>query len=92
MRALLIILVRAYQWAISPLIHWIAGPGAGCRFTPTCSRYAVEALERHGALRGGVLATRRLCRCHPWGGQGHDPVPTEGVASARQPLSLISSR
>ncbi|MEO1065110.1 MAG: membrane protein insertion efficiency factor YidD [Actinomycetota bacterium] len=47
-----------------------------CRFAPTCSAYAIEALETHGVVRGGWLATRRLCRCHPWGGQGWDPVPS----------------
>lgn len=46
-----------------------------CRFVPSCSNYALEALEAHGAARGGALAARRLCRCHPWGGQGFDPVP-----------------
>ncbi|HVF75984.1 MAG TPA: membrane protein insertion efficiency factor YidD [Acidimicrobiales bacterium] len=60
--------VRAYQWAR-------AGRPSPCRYWPTCSVYAVEAFERHGALRGGWLATRRLGRCHPWGGHGVDPVP-----------------
>ncbi|MBV8061023.1 MAG: membrane protein insertion efficiency factor YidD [Alphaproteobacteria bacterium] len=49
--------------------------GRQCRFTPTCSAYADEALRIHGARRGGRLAMRRICRCHPWGGQGRDPVP-----------------
>ena len=52
-----------------------AGRPSPCRFTPTCSQYAIEALETHGALRGGVLALRRLGRCHPWGRFGFDPVP-----------------
>lgn len=69
MRRVLIGLVRFYQVAISPLTP------PSCRYTPTCSAYAVEALERHGALRGGWLTLRRLLRCHPWGGQGYDPVP-----------------
>ena len=60
---------RAYKLTLSPLI------GRQCRFLPTCSDYSAEALIRHGARRGGVLAARRLCRCHPWGGSGHDPVP-----------------
>ena len=52
-----------------------AGRPSSCRFTPSCSVYAVEALEAHGALRGTALAARRLARCHPWGGRGFDPVP-----------------
>ena len=66
---LLIGLVRFYQLAISP---WTP---AACRYTPTCSSYALEAIERHGAARGGRLALRRIGRCHPWGGEGYDPVP-----------------
>lgn len=62
-------LVWLYRNAISP---WL---GPNCRFTPSCSEYAREALLRHGAFRGGGLAARRILRCHPWGGSGHDPVP-----------------
>ncbi len=69
------ILVRAYQWTISPVLAFLAGPGSGCRFEPTCSRYFLEAVETHGVLRGGWLGLRRLGRCHPWGGKGYDPVP-----------------
>jgi hypothetical protein len=61
--------VRAYRLVLSP---WI---GHGCRFQPTCSAYALEALERHGGIRGSGLAVRRILRCHPWGGSGFDPVP-----------------
>lgn len=61
--------VRAYKLVISPFI------GANCRYQPTCSVYALEALERHGALKGGWLAVRRMARCHPWGGSGIDNVP-----------------
>jgi putative membrane protein insertion efficiency factor len=46
-----------------------------CRYAPSCSQYAIEALAKHGAIKGGWLATKRLLRCHPWGGHGHDPVP-----------------
>lgn len=61
--------VRAYRLLASP---WV---GHGCRFQPTCSVYALEALDRHGAFKGGALTLRRICRCHPWGGHGYDPVP-----------------
>ena len=66
---LLALPVRVYRLTLSP---WV---GQGCRFQPTCSAYALEALERHGGLRGGWLAARRLLRCHPFGGAGFDPVP-----------------
>jgi uncharacterized protein len=62
-------LIRVYQKLISPLI------GPQCRFTPTCSQYGVEALKKHGLFRGSWLTIRRILRCHPWGGHGHDPVP-----------------
>lgn len=79
LRAVLIGLIRFYRSAISP---WTP---ASCRFHPTCSAYALEAVERHGALRGGWLAARRLLRCHPWGGSGYDPVPLpEGPADSRE--------
>ncbi|MEM1126670.1 MAG: membrane protein insertion efficiency factor YidD [Bacteroidota bacterium] len=66
-RLLLIGLVRGYQLVVSPHL-----PSA-CRYTPTCSQYAVEALRRYGAVKGLVLTVRRLARCHPWGGSGYDP-------------------
>lgn len=69
LRRLLIGIVRFYQAAVSP---WTP---ASCRFTPTCSFYAIEALQVHGARRGSWLAIRRIGRCHPWGGHGFDPVP-----------------
>lgn len=61
--------VRAYRLLLSP---WV---GHNCRYQPTCSAYALEALARYGAVRGGVLALRRIGRCHPWGASGYDPVP-----------------
>lgn len=64
--------IRFYRKGISPFTP------PSCRYTPTCSAYAQEAIERHGALRGGWLAFRRVMRCHPWGGWGFDPVPTDG--------------
>ncbi|MEM1399668.1 MAG: membrane protein insertion efficiency factor YidD [Pseudomonadota bacterium] len=63
-------LVLAYRWFLSPLI------GGTCRFQPTCSAYAIEAIETHGALRGGWMAFRRILRCHPLAKAGYDPVPT----------------
>jgi hypothetical protein len=66
---------RGYKWFVSPLLVWIGGPGSGCRFEPVCSDYMLEAIETHGLCRGSWLGARRLCRCHPWGGAGFDPVP-----------------
>lgn len=63
------LLIRFYQRAISPLTP------PSCRFTPTCSQYAAEALQKYGLFKGGWLALRRILRCHPWGGSGYDPVP-----------------
>ncbi|MCM8594654.1 membrane protein insertion efficiency factor YidD [Accumulibacter sp.] len=69
MKSLLLVLIQAYRYAISPLL------GRHCRFFPSCSEYADEAIRKHGALRGVALAVRRLCRCHPWNPGGFDPVP-----------------
>jgi putative membrane protein insertion efficiency factor len=68
-------LVFVYQKCISRPLHWVAGPYCGCRFLPTCSEYARQALWRYGFLRGGWLALRRLARCHPWNPGGVDEVP-----------------
>jgi putative membrane protein insertion efficiency factor len=64
-----IALIKIYQWVISP---WL---GPSCRFTPTCSHYAAEALKKHGVFKGMWLSIKRIARCHPWGGNGYDPVP-----------------
>jgi hypothetical protein len=64
-----IALIKIYQWVISPVL------GPKCRFTPSCSQYAAEALKKHGVVKGMWLAIKRLSRCHPWGGSGYDPVP-----------------
>jgi uncharacterized protein len=69
MKSLLVWLLRAYQLLLSPML------GQNCRFYPSCSNYAIEALRTHGAARGGWLAVRRVCRCHPWNAGGVDPVP-----------------
>ncbi len=74
-------LIRGYQFVISPLLI------PSCRFYPSCSHYAIEAVGRFGAVRGGWLALRRLTRCHPWGAAGVDPVPDDDdLARARGPL------
>jgi len=72
---ILTLAIRAYQLTISPLQTFLFGPTGGCRFTPTCSHYALEAVQKHGAVAGGRLAAKRICRCHPWGAGGNDPVP-----------------
>jgi|ERR1019366_2199195 putative membrane protein insertion efficiency factor len=72
---LLVFSIRVYRWTLSPALTILFGAGSGCRFTPTCSVYALDALREHGALAGTTLAAKRICRCHPWGGCGHDPVP-----------------
>ena len=64
------VLIRIYQLVLSPLFP------ASCRYAPSCSEYAIEAIGRFGALKGGWLAARRILHCHPWGGSGFDPVPT----------------
>lgn len=74
--------VRIYKLTLSPFLLWIGGPGAGCRFEPSCSRYLVEAVETHGAARGAWLGVKRICRCHPWGGCGCDPVPPRRASFA----------
>jgi putative membrane protein insertion efficiency factor len=65
----LIILVRIYQWILSPLFPSV------CRYQPTCSHYMIESLQIWGPLKGSYLGIKRIMRCHPWGGHGHDPVP-----------------
>lgn len=69
MKNICIALIRFYQLYVSPLT-----PPA-CRYTPTCSQYTLEAIQRYGAWRGIWLGLKRICRCHPWGGSGYDPVP-----------------
>ena len=73
---LVLILIRGYQLTLSAFL------GRQCRFAPSCSDYAAEAVRTHGALRGGWLGLRRIGRCHPWGGSGYDPVPTRDATPA----------
>jgi len=72
---ILIFAVRVYRYVLSPAKTAFFGPAGRCRFTPSCSHYALESIQRHGARRGSWLALRRICRCHPFGDCGHDPVP-----------------
>jgi len=69
MKSLLILVLRGYRYFLSPLL------GRNCRFHPSCSAYAIEAVQRHGAIKGSWLAARRVSRCHPWNPGGYDPVP-----------------
>ncbi|QEC67851.1 membrane protein insertion efficiency factor YidD [Panacibacter ginsenosidivorans] len=64
-----ILLIKLYQYTISPIL------GPKCRFTPTCSQYSLEAFRKYGVFKGFWLTVKRISRCHPWGGHGHDPVP-----------------
>lgn len=66
---ILLIPIYFYKYSISPML-----PPA-CRYTPTCSQYAIDAIKKYGPFKGLWLATKRICRCHPWGGHGYDPVP-----------------
>ena len=81
MTRLLVLLLRFYQRWISPAL------GPRCRFAPSCSQYAVDALREHGLLRGSWLTLRRVGRCHPWNPGGHDPVPSATAVESRSPLT-----
>jgi uncharacterized protein len=80
-KKILLILIRAYKWGVSPML------APACRYVPTCSEYAGEAVDRHGALRGAALAIRRLLRCHPFARGGFDPVPLRAAAGVQARLS-----
>jgi uncharacterized protein len=79
MRLVAEILIRLYQWIVSPLL------GPACRFHPTCSAYALEAIRRFGVVRGSWLAVRRIGHCHPWNPGGYDPVPCDERSSREEP-------
>jgi hypothetical protein len=88
MKRVLLALLALYRWCISPLLHALM-PG-GCKFEPTCSHYAAEAIEMHGAARGGWMALRRLLRCHPFTHGGFDPVPFPNDASQTKSKAVAS--
>ncbi|MEM6911589.1 MAG: membrane protein insertion efficiency factor YidD [Verrucomicrobiota bacterium] len=90
MNRLLQLFIRGYQRFGSPILHALAGPLCGCRYSPTCSQYFLDALKIHGSLRGLALGLWRLLRCQPWGGSGMDPVPPRRPAS-RAFLDTLSS-
>jgi putative membrane protein insertion efficiency factor len=92
-KSLLIFLIRAYRWTLSPAQIFLFGGNFGCRFSPTCSAYAIDALREHGAIVGTVLTAKRICRCQPWGGCGHDPVPKaeSGKRKAEKNLAFGNS-
>ncbi|MES1181108.1 MAG: membrane protein insertion efficiency factor YidD [Verrucomicrobiota bacterium] len=77
-----IFFIRVYQLTLSPAQVFLFGSTGGCRFTPTCSAYALDAVREHGAIKGTALAAGRICRCHPWSGGGPDPVPKSGRRKA----------
>ena len=76
---LLVAIITLYRWTLSPAKDFLFGALARCRFEPSCSKYALEAIRAHGAIKGALLAGKRVCRCHPWGGCGEDPVPNAAV-------------
>jgi putative membrane protein insertion efficiency factor len=76
--------IRAYQLFVSPLM------APSCRYVPSCSRYAMDAIDGHGAVRGTWLALRRLLRCHPWGGMGYDPVPEPRARPGSAPAAKLT--
>jgi putative membrane protein insertion efficiency factor len=84
-----ILLIRIYQLTVSPVLAAAMGPSGRCRFTPSCSQYARDAVRLHGVWRGGLLAARRLCRCHPWGDFGEDyPPAPQSFATGGKKLKL----
>ncbi len=82
---ILIFAVRTYRLLISPAQLFLFGSNGGCRFTPTCSQYAIDAWAGHGAVAGSWLAAKRICRCNPFTAGGHDPAPEKGAKVSQMP-------
>jgi len=85
LRHLIRLLIRFYQRILNPMLKFSAGPAAGCRFSPSCSNYFLQAVEAHGPWRGSWLGVCRIFRCHPWGACGYDPVPPPRGADIHAP-------
>ncbi len=84
MRTLLLLIIKFYRYFLSPLL------ASRCRFYPSCSAYALQAINRHGVMQGGWLALKRLLRCHPWHESGYDPLPNDGAYCAHSSIELAS--
>jgi len=89
---ILVFVVKVYRCALSPIKTALLGPSARCRYAPSCSEYGLEAIQRHGAVSGSWLALKRICRCHPWGSCGHDPVPERKFKVSRSELPVRRER
>ncbi|HEX7260442.1 MAG TPA: membrane protein insertion efficiency factor YidD [Luteolibacter sp.] len=81
------LLIRFYQRILNPMLKAATGPAMGCRYTPSCSNYYLQAVELHGPFRGSWYGICRIFRCHPWGGCGYDPVPSLGTAESENHCS-----
>ncbi len=92
MKTILIFLVRVYQVVISPPLHFLTGPFSGCRFSPTCSQYFIDAVVVNGPFKGVLQGVWRIFRCNPWGGQGYDPPPGWEEYVAKNPSAAYVGR
>lgn len=92
MKAILIFMVRVYQVVISAPLHFICGPFSGCRFSPSCSQYFIDAVVVNGPFKGAAQGLWRILRCNPWGGQGYDPPPGWEEYVAKNPSAAYVGR
>lgn len=90
LKAVVIFCIKGYQQWISPMKIFFGATGGTCRFVPTCSEYAVQAVQEHGVVRGTFLGFRRILRCQPWGGHGYDPVPSHLKGTAEHKHTTCS--